>query len=153
MDLTVTFQMTNRDYRGLVRNSPVIRHFAAVSLFLALVGAFTLFLDDSKEWLIFFGLGMLVYVEVIAVRAAAGKVAAQFPGPWTLHLTEETYTLRTSASQVAVNWNAFSDARERGGFWYLRTSRMAAEVIPKRALDENQHVALAAFLAGRLPPR
>ncbi|MFE0516629.1 YcxB family protein [Streptomyces sp. NPDC058964] len=153
MDLTATFQLTDREYRGLMRHSPLTRLFTAVSLFPVLTGTLPLLFGDSNAWwLAVFGLGMLIYVETLAVHISARKVTAQLPGPWTLHLTEETYTLRTASSGGVVAWSACHSVRERGGFWFLGTSRLTAEVIPKRAFDEHQQADLAAFLARRLPP-
>ncbi|MET7517646.1 YcxB family protein [Streptomyces sp. NPDC005480] len=151
MELTATFQLTGREYRGLMRHSPLIRLYATVSLLFALTGALTLFFDDSNEWLVYFGLGMLICLETIIPYISARKVAARLPGPWTLRLTEETYTLRTPVSRFVVAWSACDSARERGGFWFLETSLITAEVIPKRAFDEHQQAALAAFLARRFP--
>ncbi|MEU1197498.1 YcxB family protein [Streptomyces sp. NPDC005813] len=151
MELTATFQLTGREYRGLMRHSPLIRLFATASLLLALTSALTLLFDNSNEWLVYFGLITLICLKTIIPYISARQVAARLPGPWTLHLTEETYVLRTSDSRFVVPWSACDSARERGGFWFLGTSLITAEVIPKRAFDEQQQAALAAFLARRFP--
>lgn len=64
------------------------------------------------------GLGMLLYVEVI-IRRAASKSAALLAEPWLVRVTEETLTLRNAVRQVEIGWDAYSEAWERSGFWYL----------------------------------
>ncbi|MEU4171249.1 YcxB family protein [Streptomyces sp. NPDC026665] len=149
MDLTATVQLTNREYRGLIRHSPVIRLYATGTLILALTGALTLSFSDSNEWLVYFGLVTLICLETVIPHISARKIAARMPGPCTLYLTDETITLRTPVSRYVMAWSACYSARDRGGFWFLETSLITAEVIPKRAFDEHQQADLAAFLARR----
>ncbi|MDX2643240.1 YcxB family protein [Streptomyces sp. NPDC001902] len=152
MDLTATFQMTGREYRRAIRSSPAIRGVTVLGLLLALLGALSLFSDEPKKWLLFYGIGMPFFLEVVAVRLAVRRIARQFAEPWTVRLTEQAYTLRTTVSQAEVGWDAYREARERAGFWYLRQVSGAYGFFPKRAFDETQQAVVAAFFARRLPP-
>ncbi|MFI0964941.1 YcxB family protein [Streptomyces sp. NPDC021080] len=151
MNLTATFSLTDREYRSLIRHSPAMRHFAAASLILALIGALVLLFGGSMVLLVF-GLGMLILLESLVVYRAARKFAAGHPGPWTLELTEEAYVLRTPSDRFVVAWSAFRSVGERGGFWFLGTSGITAEAVPKRVFDKHQQAVVTAFLARRLPP-
>ncbi|MFD3450600.1 YcxB family protein [Streptomyces sp. NPDC058691] len=135
-----------------MRSSPNMRRIAVTSLFMLLVGVLTLFSDEPKEWLIYYGIGLPVFFEAAAVRLAVRRLSNQFTEPWTVRLTEESYTLHTAVSQAEVSWDAYRDARELAGFWYLRQVNGASGFFPKRVFDETQQADVAAFFARRLPP-
>jgi hypothetical protein len=153
MDFTATFQMTAPEYRSAIRNSSAVRGLTISGLLAAMLGLVTLLSNDPSPWLIYFGIGMPVFTEVAAVRLATQRSAGLFSEPWTVRVTEQTYTLHTAASQAEVSWNAYAEARDRSGFWYLRQTNGASGFLPKRAFDDAQQAELATFFAHRLPPQ
>ncbi|MFF7209700.1 YcxB family protein [Streptomyces sp. NPDC008238] len=152
MDVSATFQMTGREYRRAIRNSPAVRGVAVIGVLMVLVGALTLLSDEPKTWLIYYGIGLPLFLEVVAVRLAVRRIAGQFSEPWSVRLTEETFTLRTAVSRAEVGWDAYRDVREHAGFWYLRQVNGASGFFPRRVFDEDQQAVVAAFFARRLPP-
>lgn len=150
MDISATFHLTARELRSAMRNSPALRQILICSVVVVAFGLINL-LSHGPVWIVFMGLGLLVFTEV-AVRLGARKSTTLLAEPWTIHLTSETLALETALSQAEVSWNAYRDAWERSGFWYVRQTNGAASFIPKRALDEAQQAELAEFFARRLPP-
>ncbi|WP_170290587.1 YcxB family protein [Kitasatospora atroaurantiaca] len=153
MDITATFQMTAREYRSAIRNSPAVRGAMIIGLLLAGSGLLSLLSGDPKTWLVYYGIGVPVFMEVAAVRLASRKSAALLAEPWTVRVTEETYTLRTAASQAEVGWSVYREVNDRSGFWYLRQLNGASGFLPKRAFGDPEQAELADFFARRLPPR
>ena len=152
MDISATFHLTTREYRGAIRNSPTMRGMLIICTLMVVAGLLTLLSDRPAMLLFCVGLGLPVFMEVV-VRLAARRSAALFTEPWTVRVTEETFALRTALSQAEIGWNAYREAWERSGFWYLRQISGASSFVPKRALDDAQQAELAEFFARRLPPR
>lgn len=152
MDITATFQLTAREFRRAIRNSPGVRRLMIASMLMVAVGVFNLLGSDPTRWIIYYGIGIYIVLEVFAVHIGARKSAALFSEPWTVHITEQTYTLQTAASQAEVDWSVYREARCRSGFWYLRQITGASGFFPKRAFDDVQQAELAEFFARRLPP-
>lgn len=152
MDICATFHLTAREYRSALRSSPTL-HFRMFLIICAVVGVIGLIKlpSDGPTIPLYFGLGILLCLEVF-VRVAARSSAALFAEPWTVRVTDETFALRTALSRAEVSWNAYSEAWERSGFWYLRQTNGASCFVPKRALDGTQQAELAEFFARRLPP-
>lgn len=119
MDISATFRLTAREYRRAQRNAPGMRGvyigFALITV-VCLVG---LALKEGPGIWLYVGLGLPLYVEVI-IRRATSKSAALLAEPWVVRVTDETLTLRNAVRQAEVGWNAYSEAWERSGFWYLR---------------------------------
>jgi hypothetical protein len=151
MDISVTFRLTAREYRSATRNSPAIRTVLIICALMVALGLISLLSDRPETYPLYIGLGLPVFMEVV-VRLAARRSAALFAEPWTVRVTDETFALRTAVSQAEIGWNAYRDAWERSGFWYLRQISGAVCFIPKRALDGAQQAELAEFFARRLPP-
>lgn len=152
MDICATFQLTAREYRSAVRSSPILR-FRALLIICAVVVVIGL-IELPSEGLtppLYLGLSIPVCLEAF-VHVAARSSAALFAEPWTVRVTDETFALRTAVSRAEVSWNAYSEAWERSGFWYLRQTSGASCFVPKRALDGTQQAELAEFFARRLPP-
>lgn len=151
MDICATFRLTTREYRSAQRNAPGMRvlyiGFALITV-VCLVGLAV----KGPEIELYVGLGLPLYLEVI-VRRAASKSTALLAEPWLVRVTDETLTLRNAVRQAEVGWNAYSEAWERSGFWYLREISGASCFIPKLAFDGAQQAGLAEFFARRLPPR
>jgi YcxB-like protein len=151
MDIHATFRLTAREHRSASRNSPAIRKMLIVSALMIALGLISLLLGSPEMFPLYFGLGLPVAMEVV-VRLAARRSAALFAEPWTVRVTDETFALRTAVSQAEVGWNAYREAWERSGFWYLRQINGPVIFVPKRALDGAQQAELAEFFARRLPP-
>jgi hypothetical protein len=150
MDICATFRMTEPEYRRAMRNSPAFRGILIPDALVIVIGL-ALLPSSGPTLLLYVGLGLLVFMEVI-IRMAARNSAAQFTEPWLVRVTDETFTLRTAVSQTETSWNAFNAAWERSGFWYLRQIGGVTYNIPKRALDAAQQAGFAEFFARRLPP-
>lgn len=150
MDIRATFRLTVREYRSATRNSPTIRTVLVICALLVALGLISLPLDGPGIEL-YVGLGLPVFMEVV-VRLAARRSAALFAEPWTVRVTDEAFALRTAVSQAEISWNAYREAWERSGFWYLRQISGAVGFVPKRAFDGAQQAELAGFFARRLPP-
>ena len=151
MDITTTFHLTAREFRSAMRNSAPMRTILFASVAFVAFGLISL-PSHGPEWvLLLLGLGLLVFTEM-AIRRAARKSTTLLARPWTVRLTDETLALQTAMSQAEVSWNAYRDAWERSGFWYVRQANGPASFIPKRALDDAQQAELAEFFARRLPP-
>jgi hypothetical protein len=153
MDFTATFQMTAPEYRSAIRNSSAVRGLTISGLLAAVLGLLTLLTNDPLPWLIYFGIGIPVFMEVAAVRLATRRSVGLFSESWTVRVTEQSYTLHTPVSQAEVGWGAYAEARDRSGFWYLRQTNGASGFLPKRAFDDTQQAELAKFFAHRLPPQ
>lgn len=151
MDISATFRLTAREYRAATRNSPAIRTILIICALMLALGLVSLLSDAPAMVLIYVGLGLPVFMEVV-VRLSARRCAALFAEPWTVRITEETFILRTALSQAEIGWNAYRGAWERSGFWYLRQISGAVSFVPKRALDSSQRAEFTEFLASRLPP-
>lgn len=151
MDIRATFRLTVREYRSATRNSPTIRRVLIICALIVVFGLLSLLSDGSAVELFYVGLGLPVFLEVV-VRLAARRSAPMFAEPWTVRVTDETFALRTAVSQAEIGWNAYREAWERSGFWYLRQISGAVSFVPKRALDGAQQAELAEFFARRLPP-
>lgn len=151
MDISATFRLTAREYRSATRNSPTIRAMLIICALMVAFGLISLLSDGPAMELLYVGLGLPVFLEVV-VRLAARRSAALFAEPWTVRVTDETFALRTAVSQAEIGWNAYREAWERSGFWYLRLISGAVSFAPKRALDGAQQAELAEFFARRLPP-
>ncbi|WP_377271742.1 YcxB family protein [Peterkaempfera sp. SMS 1(5)a] len=151
MDLTASFQLTTAEFRTAMRNSAPIRRLLLVTPLLAVLGLVVLLLDGSSLMLCV-GLGLLVFTEGV-VRLAARRSAGLFTEPWTVRVTEETYSLKTPVSRAEVGWQAYRQARERAGFWYLQQTNGVSGFLPKRAFDDSAQAELAEFFARRLPPQ
>jgi hypothetical protein len=152
MDIRATFRLTAREYRSATRNSPTIRGVLIICALLVVFGLISLLSDGPAMELFYVGLGLPVFMEVV-VRLAARRSAALFGEPWTVRVTDETFFLRTAVSQAEIGWNAYREAWQRSGFWYLRQISGAVSFVPKRALDGAQQAELTGFFARRLPPR
>jgi hypothetical protein len=150
MDICATFSLTAREFRSATRNSPAIRTMWITCPVIVVCGLLSLS-SSGPGIVLYMGLGLLVFTEVL-VRLTARRSAPLFAEPWTVRITDETLALRTAVSQAEIDWNAYRDAWERSGFWYLRQVNGAIGFIPKRALDRAQQVELAEFFARRLPP-
>ncbi|MCZ1005509.1 YcxB family protein [Streptomyces lydicus] len=151
MDISATFHLTTREYRGAIRNSPTIRGMLIICALMVVVGLISLPSDRPAMIPFCVGLGLPVFLEVV-VRLAPRRSAALFAEPWTVRVTEETFTLRTAVSKAEIGWDAYREAWERSGFWFVRQISGASSFIPKRALDDAQQAELAEFFARRLPP-
>jgi hypothetical protein len=151
MDISATFHLTAREYRSAIRNSPPIRSALIICAMLVVLGLFSLLSVRPAMELFYAGLGLPLFIEVVT-RISARRAATLIAEPWTVHVTDETFTLRTAVSQAEIGWNAYRDAWERSGFWYLRQISGASSFVPKRALDAAQQAEVAAFFARRLPP-
>jgi hypothetical protein len=150
MDIRATFRLTAREFRSATRNTPTIRGMLIISALMVGIGLISL-LTNGPVIALYSGLGLPVIVEVV-VRHAARRSAALFVEPWTVRVTDRTFALRTAVSQAEIGWNAYREAWERSGFWYLRQISGAISFVPKRALDGTQQAELAEFFARRLPP-
>jgi hypothetical protein len=153
VDISATFQLTAREYRTVIRNAPGMRGLAIIGPMMLACGLFSLLSDRHVVWLIWAGIILPVSLELSAVRLATRRSAALFSEPWTVRITDQTYTLRTPESQAEVGWSAYRDASYRGGFWYLRQTNGMSGFLPKRAFGEAQQTELAEFFARRLPPK
>lgn len=151
MDIRATFSLTTREYRSATRNSPAIRGMLIICALMVAFALISLLTHGPATYLIYVGLGLPVFMEVV-VRVAARRSAGLFGEPWTVRLTDETFGLRTAVSQAEVAWNAYRHAWQRSGFWYLRQINGAVSFFPIRALDGAQQAELAGFFARRLPP-
>lgn len=151
MDIRATFSLTTREYRSATRNSPTIRGMLIICVLILALGLISLLTHDPMMWLIYAGVGLPVFTEV-TVRLTAHRSAGLFAQPWTVRVTDETFGLRTALSQAEVGWNAYRDAWQRSGFWYLRQISGAVSFVPERAFDGAQQAELAGFFARRLPP-
>ncbi len=149
MDICTTFHLTAREYRSAVRNSPAIRVRLIYCALLVAIGLISLPMHGPVIML-YIGLGLPVFLEAV-VRLAARRSAALFAEPWTVRVTDEAFALRTAVSQAEISWNAYREAWERSGFWYLRQISGAVSFVPKRVLDEAQQAELGEFLVRRLP--
>ena len=152
MDIRATFHLTAREYRSASRNSPSVRIILMLCALMVAVGLISLLSDSPEMFALEFGLCLPVFLEV-AIRLQTRRSAALFAEPWTVRFTDETFALRTAMSQTEVGWNAYREAWERSGFWYLRQISGLVSYVPKRALDGAQQAELAEFFARRLPPR
>jgi hypothetical protein len=150
MDICATFRLTAREYRSATRNSPAIGTMFIICALMGAIGLISL-PSDGPGIALYAGIGLPVFMEVV-VRLIARRSAALFAEPWTVRVTDETFALRTAMSQAEVGWNAYREAWERSGFWYLRQINGAVCFIPKRAFDGAQQAELAEFFARRLPP-
>ena len=151
MDIRATFRLTAREHRSATRNSPTIRAMLIICALMVGLGLTGLLTDDPATELLYVGLGLPVFIEV-TVRFSARRSAALFAEPWTVRVTDEMFALQTAVSQAEVGWNAYREAWERSGFWYLRQITGAVCFIPNRALNGAQQAELAEFFARRLPP-
>jgi hypothetical protein len=151
MDICATFRLAARELRSATRNSPPIRVMWIICPLMVALSLISLLSHGPATYLLYISLGLLVFMEVI-VRLTARRSAPLFAEPWTVRVTDETFALRTAVSQAEVDWNAYRDAWERSGFWYLRQVNGAISFIPKRAFDGAQQAELAEFFARRLPP-
>lgn len=151
MDISAAFHLTAREYRSAIRNSPTVRAMLILCALMVVVGLLSLLSDRPAMELFYVGLGLPAFMEVVT-RLSARRSAALFAEPWSVRVTEETFALRTAASQSEISWNAYREAWERSGFWYLRQISGASSFIPKRALGDAQQAELAEFFAHRLPP-
>ena len=151
MDIRATFRLTAREHRSATRNSPVIRAMWIICPLVAAIGLISLLSHGPDTEVLYLGLGLLVLIEVV-VRLTARRSTTLSAEPWTVRVTDETFALRTAVSQAEISWNAYREAWERSGFWYLRQVNGAISFIPKRILDSAQEAELAEFLARRLPP-
>lgn len=151
MDISATFQLTAREYRTAIRNAAPMRGLMIFSVLLTAYGLVTLLLPSPKTWIIYWGVGTLVFLEFVGVRWGARRSAPQFAASWTVHVTEQAYALHTAVSHAEVEWSAYNDAVDRAGFWYLRQTDGASGFIPKRAFTHEQQTEIAGFLAQRLP--
>jgi YcxB-like protein len=150
MDIHATFHLTAREYRSAIRNSPAIRKLLIICALLVASGLISLRLDGPAIEL-YAGPGLLVFIEV-TVRLAARRSAALLAEPRTVRFTDATVAQRTAVSHAEFGWNAYREAWERSGFWYLRQISGATSFVPKRAFDQAQQAELAEFFARRLPP-
>jgi hypothetical protein len=150
MDIRATFRLTAREYHSATRNSPAIRTMLIICALMVALGLISL-PSNGPAIELYVGLGLPAFLEVV-VRLAARRSAALFAEPWTVRVTDETFALRTAMSQAEIGWNAYREAWERSGFWYLRQISGAVSFVPKRALDGAQQAELAEFFARRLPP-
>ena len=151
MDISASFQLTASEHRTAIRNSPSMRGLMILSALLTAFGLVTLLLPSPKAWLVYWGVGTLVFLELAGVHWGSRKSAPQFAAPWTVRVTAQTYTLQTAAGHAEIEWSAYSDAVDRAGFWYLRQTNGAAGFIPKRAFTDAQQTEIAGFLTERLP--
>ncbi|WP_055588812.1 YcxB family protein [Peterkaempfera griseoplana] len=152
MDLTATFQLTAAEFRSAVRNSALIHRLLLTTPLLAVLGLAVLLLDGSPL-LLCVSLGLLVATEGVVVRLTARRSAVLFAEPWTVRVTEESYSLHTAVSQAEVGWQAYRQVSERAGFWYLQQTNGVSGFLPKRVFDDGGQRELAEFFARRLPPR
>jgi len=152
MDICATFHLTAREYRSALRSSPILRFraFLIICAVVVVIGLIKLPSDGLTPPL-YVGLGIPLCLEAL-VHVAARNSVALFAEPWTVRVTDETFALRTPVSRAEVSWNAYSEAWERSGFWYLRQTNGASCFVPKRTLDGTQQAELAEFFACRLPP-
>jgi len=150
MDIRATFRLTAREHRSATRNSPTIRAMLIICAPMVAFGLISVLTDGPATELLYVGLGLPVLIEV-TIRFAARRSAALFAEPWTVRVTNEMFALRTAMSQAEVGWNAYRDAWERSGFWYLRQISGPVSFVPNRALDGAQQAELAEFFARRLP--
>jgi len=151
MDIRATFRLTAREYRSATRNSPTIRAMLIICALMVAFGLISQLTDVAATELLYVGLGLPLFME-LTVRFAARRSAALFAEPWTVRVTDEMFALQTAVSQAEVGWNAYREAWERAGFWYLRQITGAVSFVPNRALDGAQQAELAEFFARRLPP-
>ena len=151
MDIRATFRLTAREHRSATRNSPSVRLVLIISPLMVALGLISLLLSGPATEVLYLGLALLVLMEVV-VRLAARRSATLSAEPWTVRVTDEVFALRTAVSEAEISCNAYREAWERSGFWYLRQVNGAISFIPKRILDSAQEAELAEFLARRLPP-
>ncbi|WP_344447330.1 hypothetical protein, partial [Kitasatospora nipponensis] len=52
---------------------------------------------------------VLVVTEGIVVRGGAKKSAELITEPWTVRVTEQTYSLKTAASEATVEWRLYRE--------------------------------------------
>ncbi|WP_457031323.1 hypothetical protein [Kitasatospora sp. P5_F3] len=95
---------------------------------------------------------LLVLSEVMAVRGGVRKSAGLIADPWTIRITEQSYSLKTAASEATLEWRLYRQVTGRAGFWYLHQITKAVGFIPQGAFDEGQRAELAEFFARTLPP-
>lgn len=150
MDIRATFRLTAREYRSATRNSPTIRMMLIICALMVAFGLVGL-LSNGPAIGLYIGLGLPVFMEVV-IRLLARRSAALFDEPWTVRVTDEAFALRTGVSHAEISWNAYREAWERSGFWYLRQISGVSSFVPKRAFDGAQQAELAEFFAHRLPP-
>jgi hypothetical protein len=152
VDVTATFQLTEQDLRRALRNLPALRRAALLAVLFTLVGVLLLATGDhSSWWLAVVGPALLAVGELGVVRGGARRSAAMLAAPWTVRVTEESYTLRTPASSATVQWTMYREVTERAGYWYLQQANKAVAFLPQQAFAEDDRAQLAAFFAARLP--
>ncbi|WP_035841808.1 YcxB family protein [Kitasatospora azatica] len=152
MDVTATFQLTPREFRQAIRNLPTIRRIALLSVLFTVAGLVELFTSNHPQWwLIVTGPGLLVFLELAAVRGATRRSAPLLANPWTVRVTEGSYRLETNASSAKVGWSNYREVTERAGFWYLHQANRAVSFLPQQAFNETDRAQVAAFFAAKLP--
>jgi hypothetical protein len=152
VDVTATFQLTERDFRRAVRNLPALRKIMLISVLVTLFGVVDLaFLDRSSWAMAVIGPALLLFLELVAVRLSARRSASILAHPWTARLTEGGYALRTGVSDAKVGWSAYREVTERSGFWYLHQTNRGVSFLPQQAFAEADRAQLAAFFAAKLP--
>lgn len=153
MDITATYSLTERDLRTALRNLPAVRRMFALSLVAVVAGVLTSLLEGKPMvWMLLPGPALLVMLEVMVVRGGARKNVPLFSDPWVVRMTEESYSLRTAATEASVEWRFYREVTERAGFWYAHQVNREVSFMPQRALDEEQRAELADFFARTLPP-
>jgi hypothetical protein len=153
MDITASFRLTEREFRSAMRHLPTTRRLTVVGVLMVLLDLVLLTGSHPDTWFLFLGPGILLFLEFGVVRAATRKSAPLFAQPWTVVITDRTYSLHTPASRAEVLWSLYQDVTERHGFWYLRQQNRAVGFLPLRVFDDADRARLAAFFAAHLPPR
>ncbi|WP_405019707.1 hypothetical protein OHV05_25415 [Kitasatospora sp. NBC_00070] len=153
MDITATFRLTEQDLRRAIRNVPALRRMVMASALITVVGLLKWAVDGKPNlWLLVLGPVLMVLCEVMVVRGGAKKSAELIAEPWTVRVTEQSYSLRTAASDATAEWRLYREVTERAGFWYLQQTNKAVGFMPQGVFDEGQRAELAEFFARALPP-
>ncbi|BFV56732.1 hypothetical protein KCMC57_up18360 [Kitasatospora sp. CMC57] len=153
MDITATFRLTEQELRKAIRNVPALRRMVMASALIAVVGLLTWAVDGKPNmWMLVLGPVLLVLTEVMVVRGGARKSAQLIAEPWTVRITEQSYSLRTGASDATVEWRMYRQVTGRSGFWYLQQTNKAVGFVPQGVFEDGQRAELAEFFARVLPP-
>ena len=99
-------------------------------------------------FMIFNGLLFAVLPESV-LRWARLRRGARAYSPMEVQLDDEGLTLRTETSEGGLPWTSFAGIQRHSGFWFFRSSRSQAVLVPERAIDAAAGSELEAFLRER----
>ncbi|GLW66084.1 hypothetical protein Arub01_43280 [Actinomadura rubrobrunea] len=130
-----------RQFRPLRLTLPTV--MVAVGLLCLLVDAIAL------------GIGMFAGAAVVplalrwAVRWVARRQLGYLCRPTTVHVTSDSYEVRTDQSAVTMRWSLFDRIDSTPEFWLLFMNRQFAAFLPKRVFDDEQRRRLESLFAAR----